>query len=224
MTNEPTRILIADDSADFRRGLRDLLRSVEQFTVVAEAASGDEAVVQAGRTQPDVVLMDLNMPGVNGIEGTRRITETSPHIAVLMLSMLEDDDSVLAAMRAGARGYILKGAPRAEIVRAVEAATEGGVIFGPGVARRVLERINNPDPAPSSEAAFPELTNRERDILALVAEGRNNTDIAGALFLSPKTVRNHVHSLYQKLQVEGRPEAIVRAREAGLGGSEGSTS
>lgn len=215
MTNEPTRILIADDNADFRRGLRDLLRAVEQFDVIAEAASGDEAVVRAAQSQPDVVLMDLNMPGVNGIEGTRRISETSPHIAVLMLSMFEDDDSVLAAMRAGARGYILKGAPRAEIVRAVEAATEGSVIFGPGVARRILERLTSTQQPP--DAPFPELTPRERDILALVARGLNNNDIAAALVVSPKTVRNHVHSLYRKLQVQGRSEAIVRARDAGLG-------
>jgi len=220
MTNEPIRILIADDSADFRQGLKDLLRTAEQFKVVAEAASGDEAVTRAAESQPDVVLMDLNMPGVNGIEGARRITETSPHIAVLMLSMLEDDDSVLAAMRAGARGYILKGAPRAEIVRTVEAATEGSVIFGPSVARRILERLNSADRPQPNDAPFPELTNREREILSLVAKGQNNNDIAAALFLSPKTVRNHVHSLYHKLQVEGRSEAIVRAREAGLGRTE----
>ncbi len=155
------------------------------------------------------------MPTVNGIEATRAITIRSPHVAVLLLTMFEDDESVLAAMRAGARGYILKGAARAEIVRAIEAATEGGVIFSPGVAKRVLTRFAQPEA--QAETPFPELTTRERDILTHVARGLNNTAIARELTLSPKTVRNHVHSIYSKLQIQSRAEAITQARDAGLG-------
>ena len=215
MSTEPTRLLIADDNPAFRQGLRDLLQTVASIAVIDEAATGGEAVVRARTAQPDIVLMDLNMPGTNGIEATRQITTASPHIAVLMLTMFENDDSVLAAIRAGARGYLLKGASRAEIVRGIEAATAGGVIFGPGVARLVLERFSPSAPPP--EAPFPQLTTRERDILALVANGLSNAAIAERLTLSPKTVRNHVHSIYRKLHVEGRAEAIVQARDAGLG-------
>jgi len=214
MTSDPINVLIADDSTPFRQGLRDLLRSVDGVTIIAEAAKGDEAVVRAAQSQPDVVLMDLRMPDVNGIEAARSIVETSPHIAVLMLTMFEDDESVLAAMRAGARGYILKGASRIEIVRALQVANDGGLVFGPGVARRVLEHFSladQPDRVP-----FPQLSVREREILSLIAEGINNTEIANRLTLSPKTVRNHIYSLYQKMQVHGRAEAIVQARDVGL--------
>jgi DNA-binding NarL/FixJ family response regulator len=214
MTNDPIRLLVADDNEQFRRGLKDLLRSVERIEVVDEAGSGDEAVTRAAHSQPDVVLMDLNMPGLNGIEGTRQIVESSPHIAVLMLTMFEDDESVLAAMRAGARGYLLKGASRAEIVLALEMATEGGLVFGPGVARRVLEHFSAvKQPA---QVPFPQLTDREREILSLLAEGLDNSAIAVHLSLSTKTVRNHVYSIYRKMQVGTRAEAIVQARDAGL--------
>jgi DNA-binding NarL/FixJ family response regulator len=215
MNREPIRVLIADDDADFRQGLQALLRTVEQVSVIGAAASGAEAIQRVADTQPDLVLMDLSMPGINGIEATRTITNSSPHVAVLMLTMFEDDESVLAAMRAGARGYILKGAARAEIVRTIEAAIEGGIIFGPGVARRVLNRFALP-PA-QTQAPFPQLTTRERDILTRVARGLNNEAIARELTVSPKTVRNHVHSIYSKLQIQSRAEAITQARDAGLG-------
>jgi DNA-binding NarL/FixJ family response regulator len=214
MTRDPIRLLIADDNPQFRQGLKDLLRSVDRVEVVDEAATGDEAVVRAGHSQPDAVLMDLKMPALNGIEGTRQIIETSPHIAVLMLTMFEDDESVLAAMRAGAKGYLLKGASRAEIVRALEVATDGGLVFGPGVARRVLEHFSAGGQPP--QAVFPQLTEREREILSMIAEGLDNTAIARHLSLSSKTVRNHVYSIYRKLQIGTRAEAIVQARDAGL--------
>lgn len=215
MTTEPIRVLVADDSADFRRGIRALLSGVEDITIIAEAASGDEAVVRATNSQPDVVLMDLKMPVLNGIEAAQRIVAASPHIAVLMFTMFEDDESVLAAMRAGGRGYLLKGSSRREITRAIHVAAEGGVIFGPGVARRVLEQFA-PD-ARKDVDQFPQLSDREREILTLIADGLTNAGIAARLSLSPRTVRNHVYSLYRKLQVHSRPEAIVRARAAGLG-------
>ena len=220
MNGEPIRILIADDDAEFRQGLQALLRTVERVSVIGEARTGAEAVQRVAQSQPDLVLMDLSMPDVNGIEATRAITSSSPHVAVLMLTMFEDDESVLAAMRAGARGYILKGAARAEIVRTIEAATEGGVIFGPGIARRVLSRFAVAGPQ-AEEAPFPQLTTRERDILARVARGLNNDAIARELTISPKTVRNHVHSIYGKLQVQSRAEAISEARDAGLGQQKG---
>ncbi len=215
MNADPIRILVVDDDPEFRQGLQALLGTVERVSVIGEAATGAEAVVRVAALQPDLVLMDLSMPQVNGIEATRSITGSSPHVAVLMLTMFEDDESVLAAMRAGARGYILKGAARAEIVRAIEAATEGGVIFSPGVARRVLSRFARAEP--QTVAPFPELTTRERDILARVARGLSNDAIAGELTISSKTVRNHVHSIYSKLQIQSRAEAITQARDVGLG-------
>ena len=215
MNADPIRILVVDDDAEFRQGLQALLSTVVRVSVIGEAATGAEAVVRVAALQPDLVLMDLSMPHVNGIDATRTITSSSPHIAVLMLTMFEDYESVLAAMRAGARGYILKGAARAEIVRAIEVATEGGVIFSPGVARRVLSRFALPEP--QTEAPFPQLTARERDILARVARGLNNDAIARELTISSKTVRNHVHNIYGKLQIQHRAEAITQARDAGLG-------
>jgi DNA-binding NarL/FixJ family response regulator len=215
MTPDPIRILIADDNADFRRGLHALLAGVDDVTIISEAATGDEAAVRATVSQPDVVLMDLKMPVLNGIDAARRIVNSSPHIAVLMFTMFEDDESVLAAMRAGARGYLLKGSSRKEIARAIHVAAEGGVILGPGVARRVLEQF-----ASSTEPVvvqFPQLSEREREVLTLIADGLKNAEIATRLTLSPKTVRNHVYALYRKLQVQSRPEAIIQARDAGLG-------
>jgi DNA-binding NarL/FixJ family response regulator len=165
--------------------------------------------------QPDVVVMDLHMPGGNGIEATRTITRTSPRIGVLVLTMFRDDDSVFAAMRAGARGYLLKESGAQEIARAVSAVAAGEAIYGPEIARRVLTFfLSMPDP---KQTAFPELTDREREVLELIAQGRNNQQIAGALFLSPKTVRNHVSNIFMKLHVADRAQAIVLAREAGLG-------
>jgi len=214
---EPLRLLIADDHVAFRDGLRALLGTVEGLEVSGEAGSGDEAVTRAAALQPDVVLMDVRMPGLDGIEATRRIVATSPHIAVLVLTMFEDDESVFAALRAGARGYLLKGADRAEIVRAVRAVTSGEAIFGPAVARRLMAFFAAPRTSLAPQA-FPELTEREREILELIARGLNNLAITQRLVLSPKTVRNHVSNIFSKLQVADRAEAIVRAREAGMGG------
>ncbi len=214
---EPMRLLLADDHVAFRDGLCALLGTVEGLEVVGEAGSGDEAVSRAAVLQPDVVLMDVKMPGLDGIEATRRIVATSPHIAVLVLTMYEDDESVFASLRAGARGYLLKGADRAEIVRAIRAVASGEAIFGPAVARRLMVYFAAPRTGLAPQA-FPELTEREREILELIARGINNLAITQRLGLSPKTVRNHVSNIFSKLQVADRAEAIVRAREAGMGG------
>jgi len=211
------RILVADDSEAFRAGLAALLASVGDVTLVGEAISGEEAVARALDLHPDVVLMDLNMPGRNGIEATREIVNAAPHIAVLVLTMHEDDESVFAAVQAGARGYLVKGARQAELLRALRAVAEGGAVFGPAVARRMVEFLGAAARM-NAAASFPELTVREREILDLVARGRSNTQIAEQLVLSSKTVRNHVSSIFTKIQVVDRAQAIVKAREAGIGG------
>jgi len=213
---ETIRVLIADDHVLFRDGLRALLNSVPDVEFVGEAATGDEAIAQAAALQPDVILMDIQMPGLNGIEATRRILQTSPHIGVIVLTMFEDDDSVFAAMRAGARGYILKGADQAEVLRAIRAVASGEALFGPAIAKKVIGFFSGARSAMPPQV-FPELTEREREILDLIAQGRNNAEIADRLVLSPKTVRNHVSNIFSKLQVADRAQAIVRAREAGLG-------
>lgn len=213
---EPIRILVADDHPHFRDGLRALLLSAPDLEVVGEAGDGERAVSLAARLQPDVILMDLNMPGVGGIEATRRILLTSPHISILVISMLEDDDSVFAALRAGARGYLLKGALKAEILRAIRAVTSGEAIFGPSIAKRLMNYFATPHPGAPKDA-FPELTGREHEILALIARHQTNPEIAHRLHLSPKTVRNHVSNIFTKLQVSDRAQAIIRARDAGLG-------
>ncbi|HSD82982.1 MAG TPA: response regulator transcription factor [Anaerolineae bacterium] len=210
------RILIAEDSAPFRQGLRGLLQSVDALEVIGEATSGQEAIQLARQLQPDIVLMDLQMPGLNGIEATRQIVYTSPHISIQMLTMFEDDESVFAALRAGARGYLLKGALKAEIVRAIQGVASGEAIFGPSIARRLMQYFSAPRPA-APPKAFPELTEREREILDLIAQHHTNLEIAERLSLSPKTVRNHVSNIFTKLQVADRAQAIIRAREAGLG-------
>ncbi len=209
---DPTRILIADDHPVFRFGLRALLGADPEMELVGEASSGEEAVAQALALQPDVILMDLNMPGGNGIEATRRIVSASPHIGVLVVTMFEDDDSVFAAMRAGARGYLLKGALKAETLRAIRAVASGEAIFSPTIARRLMTFFARP-----AAPTLPELTDREREVLTLIAQGRSNQQIAEQLYLSPKTVRNHVSNIFTKLQVADRTQAIIRAREAGLG-------
>jgi DNA-binding NarL/FixJ family response regulator len=209
------RILIADDHALFREGLGALFLSIPDTEVVGEAATGEEAMARAGDLQPDVVLMDIQMPGINGIEATRTIVRESPHVGVIVVTMFEDDDSVFAAMRAGARGYVLKGADQDEILKVIRAVAEGEAHFGPEIARRLMSFFSAPRSAPAE--TFPELTAREREVLDLIAAGKNNQEIAGRLYLSPKTVRNHISNIFTKLQVADRSQAIVRAREAGLG-------
>jgi len=213
--NEKIRILLADDHPLFRDGLKALLVSVPDADVVGEAATGGEVVERALELQPDVVVMDLHMPELNGIEATRRIVETSPHVGVLVLTMVEDDDAVFAAMRAGARGYLLKGANQAEILSAIRAVSAGEAVFGPAIARRLIEYFSAS--TSGSPQAFPQLTQREREVLELIARGEGNAAIARSLTISQKTVRNHVSNIFNKLHVVDRAQAIVKAREAGIG-------
>jgi DNA-binding NarL/FixJ family response regulator len=210
---EPIRIIVADDNREFRDGLCAMLKLVKDMDVVGQAAAGSEIVALAARLQPDVVLMDLQMPMGNGIEATRAIVGSSPHIGVLALTMFEDDASVFAAMRAGARGYLLKGAPKDELLRAIRAVANGEAIFGPAVARRLVGLFNETD---ARMPLFPELTEREREILTLIAQGRTNGNIAAELVVSLKTVQNHVSNICHKLQVVDRTQAVLRARDAGL--------
>jgi DNA-binding NarL/FixJ family response regulator len=209
------RILLADDHPLFRDGLRALLASVDDAEVVGEASTGTEAVERTLDLQPDVVLMDLHMPELNGIEATRQVLEASPHVGVLVLTMVEDDDAVFAAMRAGARGYLVKGSSQNEILAAIRAVGSGEAVFGPGIARRLIDYFSGAPAGPTQ--AFPELTKREREVLELIARGKNNAAIARELDVSQKTVRNHVSNVFTKLRVVDRAQAIVKAREAGLG-------
>jgi DNA-binding NarL/FixJ family response regulator len=217
MSDERLRVLIVDDHPMFREGLAAILMSDQTVEVVGSADDGTSAITSAQSLQPDVVLMDLHLPDINGIDATRAIVEQSPHIAVLVITMFEDDSSVFAAMRAGARGYLLKGATGPEILRALHAAGSGEAIFGPTVAMQLINyfRARGGEAVPTT--AFPELTQREREILDLIASGQNNAEITRRLVLSPKTVRNHISNIFAKLQVADRAQAIVRAREAGLG-------
>jgi DNA-binding NarL/FixJ family response regulator len=210
------RVLIADDHPLFRDGLRALLNSIPQTELVGEAASGEEVLKQAVKLQPDVILMDIQMPGLNGIEATQQILRTNPDIGIIVLTMFQDDDSVFAAMRAGARGYILKGADQTEILRAIGAAVRGEALFGAPIAKRLMRFFSASQPSLPAQA-FPELTEREREVLDLMAQGLNNIEIAERLVLSPKTIRNHTSNIFNKLQVTDRAHAIVLAREAGLG-------
>jgi DNA-binding NarL/FixJ family response regulator len=213
---ETIRVLIADDHPVVRQGLRALLGTLGEFEVVGEATDGDGAVREAQLLRPDVVLMDVRMPGSDGVGATRRIRASVPDTAVLILTMYDDDATVFTAMQAGARGYLLKGAEQGEIAGAIRAVVAGQAIFGPGIAARVLDHFaaapaKAPDP-------FPELTPREHDILVLLAEGRRTADIARSLHLSPKTVSNNLTAIFGKLQVTDRTQAVIRARERGLGG------
>jgi DNA-binding NarL/FixJ family response regulator len=210
------RVLIADDHTVYRWGLRTLLGSELDLEVIGEAATGKEIVERAAELRPDIILMDIQMPGINGIEATRRIIEANQEIGVIILTMYEDDDSVFSAMRAGARGYVLKGAHPSEILKVLRAVADGEAYFGPEIAKRLMNFFSAPKPAPSEEA-FPELTAREVEILDLIAQGHTNAKIAARLFVSPRTVGNHVSHIFTKLQVADRAHAIIRAREAGLG-------
>jgi len=213
---ESIRILLADDHPILRHGLRAMLDSIPKFEVVGEATTGEEAVTRSAELRPDVVLMDIQMPGLNGIEATRQVMQSDPNAGVVVLTMFRDDDSVFAAMRAGARGYVLKDAGGEEVLTVVRAVANGEAYFGPEIAKRLMSFFSAPRPAAPSEA-FPELTAREHEVLDLIARGLSNTEISRRLFLSPKTVRNHISNIFTKLRVADRSEAIVRAREAGLG-------
>jgi len=213
---EPTRLLIVDDHELFRAGVRALVRSLTTVEVVAESSTGQQAVAAALETQPDVVLMDIQMPDMDGIEATRRILANSPHIGIIIVTMFEDDDSVFAAMRAGARGYVLKGAGQDELMRAITAVASGEALYNAKVAERVIGFFNMPRrDLPMN--AFPELTEREREVLDLIAQGLGNPAIARRLDIRDKTVRNHVSNIFSKLQVADRVQAVVRARRAGFG-------
>ena len=214
------RVLVADDHALFRDGVRSLLAETSDIVVVGEAATGDEAIARAQELDPDVVLMDINMPGVKGIEAARRILQHDAQTGVVMVTMLEDDASVFAAMRAGARGYVLKGAHHDEMLHAIRAVARGQALFGPGIARRMsrfFQSFRAKQSAYPPEGVFPELTDREREVLELIAQGLKNPEIAERLVISPKTVRNYTSNIFSKLQVADRVEAILQARKAGLG-------
>ncbi len=215
--DDAVRVLIADDHPLFREGMRGRLDRVSDVTVVGEAASGDEAVELARKLEPDVILMDIKMPGLNGIEATRDILRVSPRVGVLVLTMFEDDDSVFAAMRAGAKGYLLKDSGGEGVVHAIRAVASGEAVFGPGVAERMIGYFSVSRSA-APQRAFPELTEREEEVLSLVAQGKSNQEISRQLFVSLKTVRNHVSNILVKLQVADRAQAVIRARDAGMGG------
>ena len=212
---EPISILLADDHTLFRDGLKALFGSVADTTVIGEAITGAEAIQQAEKHQPDVILMDIQMPDLNGIEATRQIVQTSPHIGVIMVTMFEDDESLFAAMRAGARGYVLKGADQDEMLRAIRAVARGEALFGPAIAARLMTFFKSSNSLAAT--AFPDLTDREIEVLRLLAKGLSNQEIADKLVISVKTVRNHVSNIFSKLQVVDRVQAVIRARDAGLG-------
>jgi DNA-binding NarL/FixJ family response regulator len=208
------RIVVADDHTVVQEGLRALLSAVDGYELVDVVGTGGDAVRAAVTLRPDVVVMDIQMPGMTGIEATREISRVAPEVAVLMLTMFEDDESVFAAMRAGALGYVLKGAAPADMIRAIASVAAGEAIFGTGVARRALAYLSRPR---TDATAFPELTAREREVLGLIASGLGNAAIAARLGLAPNTVSNHISNIFAKLQVASRAEAIVKARSAGLG-------
>jgi DNA-binding NarL/FixJ family response regulator len=220
----PIRILIADDHPVFRFGLRALLSAMPDTEVVGDATTGEAAIALAAEARPDVVLMDITMPGIGGIEAVRQICAAQPEVRVLMVTMLEDD-SVFAALRAGARGYVVKGTEPAEVLHAIRAVAEGEAIFSPSIAKRMLHFFAA-QPAAQRETAqvnrdpaLAALTEREREVLELIASGLTNSAIAERLVISPKTVRNYITEIFSKLQVADRAQAIIRARDAGLGGS-----
>jgi DNA-binding NarL/FixJ family response regulator len=216
------RVLIADDHAMFREGLRILLNATPDIQVVGEASDGEAAITEVKNSQPDVVLMDIHMPGVNGIEALQPILNSQPDLGIIMVTMLEDDASVFAAMRAGARGYILKGAHHEDVLQAIRTVAGGQAVYGPAVATRMMKFFHNLSTGPERPRqmeAFPQLTAREREVLQLMSEGASNKDLAERLVISGKTLSNHITSIFSKLQVADRAQAVLRARDAGLGGS-----
>ncbi|WKZ47140.1 MAG: response regulator transcription factor [Anaerolineales bacterium] len=211
------RLMIADDHKLFREGIKALLAITDDIEIVGEAEDGESALKKCQELEPDVILMDINMPGLNGIQVTGQILEKQPQTRIVMLTMLEDDASIFHAMRTGARGYLLKGADPTEVLSVIRAAAEGQALFGPAIATRLINYFKELSAKPPvSVPPFPELTERELEILHLIAQGLNNQELAQKLVLSPKTVRNHITSIFSKLQVADRAQAIVRAREAGL--------
>jgi DNA-binding NarL/FixJ family response regulator len=222
MTNasdRPIRVVIADDHALIRAGVRALLGSFDNTELVGEAADGDEALRVVAETRPDVVIMDIHMPGLDGVSATRSIAADFPDVAVLVVSMLEDDASVFAAMRAGARGYLVKGDDPDELRRSIEAVAAGAVVFGPTLAARVQLLFQSKDGERSNDA-FPGLTDREMEVLGHLADGKSNVAIGAAMYLSPRTIANHVSNILLKLHATDRTDAAFRARRAGLGESE----
>jgi DNA-binding NarL/FixJ family response regulator len=213
------RTLVVDDHNLFREGLIALLEAAEETEVVGEAGTGKEAIAQAEAVIPDVILMDIMMPDMNGIEATRRILANQPDIGIIMLTMLEDDDSLFAAMCAGARGYILKGADKKEVLQTVTAIAEGQALFGPAIASRLTKFFQRGEQAETAVTPFSDLTDREREVLELIARGVNNQDIAQQMQITSKTVSNYISNIFNKLQVADRAQAIVKARDAGLGNS-----
>ncbi|WP_409273356.1 response regulator [Neobacillus sp. SCS-31] len=211
------RVLLADDHPTFRGGLLSLLKTDPDIIVVGEVGSGDEVIQMADELKPDLIIMDIKMPNCNGVEATRRILEKNPQVRILMMTMFEDDQTVAAAMRAGAKGYILKGALPDEIMRAIRVAADGGAIFSPDIALRFINYFDQIRPG-VQDGALSNLTPRELEILSLIANGSRNGEIAESLFLSPSTVRNHITNILSKLQVANRAEAISKAKDAGLGG------
>lgn len=218
MRPDPLRVYIVDDHPVVRRGLRSLLDSLPEVEVVGEASTGEEAIDGVPAVDPDVVVMDLNLPGINGIDATRRLVNDAPHLGVLVLTMFEDDESVFAAMRAGARGFVLKGADQEDLARAVLAVGRGEAIFGPSIAQRISGFFAR---GTTAVLPFPQLTERERYVLELLARGHSNVEVARHLAVSAKTIRNHVSNIFTKLQVTDRANAVIRAREAGLGDATG---
>ena len=216
MAQKRIRVLLADDHHLFREGLRALLVSAADLEVVGEAGDGNEVVAKAAEVRPDVILMDLQLPGLNGVEATRRILASQPEVSVLVLTMFEDTDTVLAAMRAGARGYLLKDTHEEALLRSVRAVANGEALFGPAVAERLIQYLAVATP-PAESRAFPELTGRELEVLSLLAQGLTNQAVADRMGISLKTARNHVSNILARLQVADRTEAVARARAAGLG-------
>jgi DNA-binding NarL/FixJ family response regulator len=211
--------LIVDDHTLFREGVRAILKAVADIEIIGEAATGEEAIDKVSALTPDIILMDIQMPDMNGVEATHKILKNHPDMGIIILTMLEDDDSLFSALRAGARGYVLKGADKAEMLKSIRAVANGEALFGPAIANRLTKFFNNPGGMAKSPA-FPELTNREFEVLELIARAYNNQQIAETLHITIKTVSNHISNIFNKLQVADRTEAIFKARDAGLGKSE----